>query len=379
MSAPWSLQHLGGTRWRVRIELEPIRGKRQQRTRSFDATNLTAAKRKAPPIAKGLEQDLTTGATGAGTVGKLVDDWLRAKMRQERSPTTMYGYNFWAKRIVARFGTVKAEKLTGAMIDDWYDEQLTAGASKATVANAAKHLRMVLMHGHNKQDLPRVATKQATPPVHQQAPIVPPSNDDMARAVGLLRAGGERRAEWSRCIELLMCTGLRRGEVVGLRWADWDAAAGVMTVRHSVVEPSGSALTVKETKGKRTRDIELGVTGNAILAEQRRHVEAIGDTPWVFANFRAAPDGSVPRSPGSLNVTWDRFRKLHGLETIRLHDLRHWYATMAVDSAVPLAVLQAQLGHAQLSTTMNVYVHATEAGRKLIGSAVDRALGVALP
>jgi integrase len=389
MSVPWSLQHLGGKRWRVRIELEPIRGKRQQRTRSFEANNLTAAKRAAPPIAKGLEQDLTTGALGVGTVGKLVDDWLRAKNRQERSPTTMYGYEFWAKRITARFGTVKAEKLTGAMIDDWYDEQLTAGASKATVANGAKHLRMVLMYGNRKQDLPRVATQQATPPVHSQAAIVPPSNVDIARAVELLRTGAQRvaigrgetaasvrgRAEWSRCIELLMCTGLRRGEVVGLRWADWDEHAGVMTVRHSVVEPAGRPLTVKETKGKRNRDIELGVTGNALLAEQSRYVEAIGTSPWVFANWRAAPDGSVPRSPGSLNVTWARFRKEHGFDTIRLHDLRHWYATMAVDSAVPLAVLQQQLGHAQLSTTMNIYVHPTDSGRKLIGSAVDKALG----
>ena len=385
MSAP---EWLGGKKWRVRIELEPIRGKRQQRSRSFQANNITAAKRKAPMILRELEADLTTGVLGVGTVGKLVDDWLRAKTRQERSPTTMYGYNFWASRITARFGTLRAVNLTGAMIDDWYDELLAAGKSKATVANAAKHLRMVLLYGHNKQDLPRVATRQATPPVHNQSAIVPPSNADIARAVGLLRAGAQRvavgrgetaasargRAEWSRCIELLMCTGLRRGEVVGLRWDDWDEQAGVMTVRHSVVEPSGSPLTVKETKGKRNRDIELGATGNALLAEQRRFVEAIGTSPWVFANWRAAPNGSVPRSPGSLNVTWARLRAEHGLEKIRLHDLRHWYATMAVDSAVPLAVLQQQLGHAQLSTTMNIYVHPTDEGRRLIGSAADRAL-----
>mgnify|MGYP003865381353 CR=1 FL=1 len=386
-------EHLGGNRYRVRIELDPVRGKRVQRSRNFSANGMKAAKRKATQIEGALRRDLTTGVLGQGTVGKLVDDWLRAKTRQERSPTTMYGYEFWAKRITARFGTVRAETLKGAAIDDWYDDMLAAGKTKATVANAAKHLRMVLMYGNHKQDLPRVATRQATPSIHVAAEIAPPSNDEIARAVAILRAGGQSsttgrgatkakarmRAEWSRCIELLMATGLRRGEVVGLRWDDWDELAGVVTVRHSVVEPAGKPLSVKETKGKRNRDIELGVTGNDILAEQRDCVAANGSSPWVFPNWRSDAAGSVPRSPGSLNVTWSRFRKEHGLEGIRLHDLRHWYATMAVDSGVPLAVLQGQLGHAQLSTTMNIYVHPTDEGRKLIGSAVDRAFGLSAP
>jgi len=383
-------EHLGGNRYRVRIELDPVRGKRVQRSRNFEANGMKAAKRKATQIEGALRRDLTTGVLGQGTVGKLVDDWLRAKMRQERSPTTIYGYEHWAKRITARFGTVKAESLTGAMIDDWYDDMLSAGATKATVANAAKHLRMVLMYGNHKQDLPRVATRQATPSIHVPAEIAPPSDDDIRRIRELLRAGtdadgrgvtatsGRMRAEWSRCIELILATGVRRGEVVGLKWADWDRDAAVMVVRHSVVQPAGKAMTIKETKGKRTREVELGATGNAVLIEQWLYVDANGSSPWVFPNWRADAGGGVPRSPGSLNVTWSRFRKLHGFGTIGIHDLRHWYATMAADSGVPLAVVKDQLGHAQLATTM-IYVHATPEGRKLIGSASDRALGLETP
>jgi len=72
---------------------------------------------------------------------------------------------------------------------------------------------------------------------------------------------------------------------------------------------------------------------------------------------------------------WGRHRAAHDADSVRLHDLRHWYATTALEGGVPLSSVSAQLGHAQTSTTANIYAHATDAGRDRAAATVEGALG----
>lgn len=320
-----------------------------------------------------LREAYEAGALARGSIAELVDDWLQVKERQGRSPTTLVGYSMWAKRIADRFGTSRASALTGRDVQAWYNALQDGGMSPASIRHAEAVLRAILTFGHKFRELPTVATAKAQRPEHRQQEIVIPTNEEVRRAVDLLRA----RGEWGRAVELLAHTGLRRGEVCGLRWEDWRGDE--ITVRHSIVKPTGRPLTVKETKGKRSREVQLDSGAVEILERQREHLGTVGASPWVFPNWRADVDGGVPRTPSSLGTAWTRLRALHGLDHIGLHSLRHWYATTALDAGAPPASVADQLGHAQVSTTLDLYAHSNDEGRRRVAAAIDHQFRIQPP
>jgi len=369
-----NLRDLGRGKWLVRINLEmKPGGKRRQISRTFEADGRRKADVEAKRIEIRLRKEDKTGVLSPGSLGELIEDWYRVRVRKGLSPTTLVDYGGWAKVITKRFGNVRAAEITGAMIDAWYSELADAGMKPPTIRHGASILGNILTFGHKKRDLPLIATHRATLPEYRQPEIVKPSNDDVRRLVVML---AELDAEWARCVEMIARTGMRRGEVVGLKWADWRG--DTIVVRHSIVKPTGYALTVKETKGKQDRTIALG-GGEAVLERQRAHVDLNGTSPWVFPSWRDDPGGSIPRSPGSLTLAWQRFRKANGFDSINLHHLRHWYASTALSAGVPVHELSPQLGHRQTSTTLDMYAHADEDGLRRGASAIDGVLGLGSP
>lgn len=339
------------------------------KSKTFRADGRRAAERKAPRVEADMWDAVEAVEAARGTVGELVDDWLDVCARSH-SPTTMREYRMHAGRFVERFGPRIAAELTGRDIDRWYSDMLAEGRSAATVSHTHRIVRAVLRWGYRYRDLPNVATDRAAPPKHRAPEISVPSGDLMRVLLGGLRG------EWGRAIGLSASTGLRRGEVVGLQWADVSDSS--IVVRYSIVDLAGGGVHVGPTKGKRVRRVEIGPWAAGILTEQRAAMVARGrglhETPWVFANWGADDTGATPRRPGWMSTAWGRHRKRHGAESVRLHTLRHWYATTALDAGVPLHSVSEQLGHAQASTTSNIYGHGTAGGRSMVVDAVERAL-----
>ncbi len=158
-------------------------------------------------------------------------------------------------------------------------------------------------------------------------------------------------------LRLLALTGLRRGDVLALRWehVDW---------RHSIAK-----LPTGKTGG---RDVPLTPQALAFLrAEQRRDGKAVHATGFVVAG---AEGGAV--HPENVGRAWRRVRMAAGLAGVRLHDLRHSWASDAVSAGVPLYVVGAALGHRQPSTTAR-YAHlhdkAVREGLAKAGDAIERA------
>jgi integrase len=194
----------------------------------------------------------------------------------------------------------------------------------------------ILQFGVDKDRLPKAATRQVTLPEHIRTDIKPP---DDKRALAIYAKLPD--VPWGRAMQLALATGMRRGEIVGLRWENWTGQ--VIEVKHSIVELPGGGVHIGPTKGKRSRTVTLGAIGIDVLERQ----QAAGKPgPWVFGDGHGGP-----ARPGWISTMWTRWRDTNGAKGMRIHDARHWYATYALEHGASVASVAAQLGHAQTSTT----------------------------
>ena len=168
------------------------------------------------------------------------------------------------------------------------------------------------------------------------------------------------------CFLLLAATtGARRGELCALRWSDLDMKTGAPTISRSIVETQVSALIEKDTKTHSSRRIALDSGSIAALSLQRtrcqRRAESCGvrlsDSAHVFS---ADPAGGRPWVPNEVTKQFIRIRRSVGLESVRLHDLRHFTATCLLSEGVRVRTVSGRLGHANATTTLGVYAHFVE-------------------
>lgn len=173
---------------------------------------------------------------------------------------------------------------------------------------------------------------------------------DTARAL-LTRTVSSR---WHIAWSLALCLGLRRGELAGLKWRDVDLDKRLLTVSQQVQLIGGRIVTGPPKSDAGLRSLPLPASLSAELAMWRRAQRApIGPECYVLS---CHADGG-PVTPGALNHALARDMQRAGLPAINLHGLRHTMATMAVAQGVHLRVLQALLGHANISITADTYSH----------------------
>ena len=163
---------------------------------------------------------------------------------------------------------------------------------------------------------------------------------------------------------LAATTGMRRGEVLGLRWRDVDLAAARVSIRQTLVT-IGYALawsTPKTDRGRRNVALDP-ITVEAFRTHRARQLEerlmlgpAYQDDDLVFCQA----DGT-PIHPDSLSGLFERLAKRAGLPRIRFHDLRHTHASLALTAGVHPKVVSERLGHADIALTLNTYSHAIPA------------------
>ncbi len=161
---------------------------------------------------------------------------------------------------------------------------------------------------------------------------------------------------------LLATTGMRRGEALGLRWSDLDLDAGRAAIRQTLIAVNHEPMlgTPKTAKGRRT--ISLDASTVAALREHRRRQAAerlqMG-AGWTDLDLVFSRADGHPLHPERFSRSFaDRARQL-GFPRIRLHDLRHGWATMALAAGVHPKVVQERLGHANIGITLDVYSHVT--------------------
>ena len=148
-----------------------------------------------------------------------------------------------------------------------------------------------------------------------------------------------------------LATGLRRGELLGLKWTDVDFEYGAVMVQRAISRQNGKVVEAPLKTKNAYRTLPLSADAIDVLKMQKCK---IGNSEWVFPS----PTGG-PMSPDSVLHMLQRVLKRAGLPRIRFHDLRHTFATMALQNGVDVKTVSSMLGHYSAGFTLDTYAHVT--------------------
>jgi integrase len=302
------------------------------------------------------------------TLAVFLPEWL-GSMRATVRPSTWAAYKMLAEvHIIPALGSVPLQRLTAAQLNALYADLLEkgrcdgkGGLSPRSVAYVHATIRKALAEAVGWQYLTRNVADQATPPRQQANGDLRTWSAEELRAF-LAHVEGDRLYG---AYVLAATTGLRRGELLGLRWRDLDLGAGRLSVTQTLVSVNYavSFSTPKTAAGRRSVALDPATVA-ALKAHRKRLLEerlslglgAPGPDDVVFA----ALDGS-PLHPGQFSDRFDRLVKGAGVPRIRFHDLRHTHATLALRAGVHPKVVSDRLGHSMISVTLDTYSHAIPA------------------
>jgi integrase len=296
-----------------------------------------------------------------GTVAHLLEAHLEHARARGLAPKTIVGYEGLAKQVCAELGGVQLRKLTAARLDQYYGALARRGLSSTTIHHHHAYLRGALRQAVRWGWITRSPADSATPPSPDTPEPTAPSVEEVRK---LFDVAARVYPELASLLWVAATTGMRRGELCGLRWTDIDLVGGTLTVRRSVSDMPGG-IQIRQTKTRRVRRIAIDAATGAVLEGQlgvalKRCAEVgviLADEAYVWSE---APDFSEPWRPDHTSYAFERVRAAAGLREIRFHHLRHFAATMMLASGIDVRTAAGRLGHAEPSVTLRVYAHALE-------------------
>ena len=152
-----------------------------------------------------------------------------------------------------------------------------------------------------------------------------------------------------------LATGLRRGELLGLKWTDVDWKNGIIKVRRSIARMNGEIVESTLKTKNSYRAVTISQQAIEVLKEQK----AKTNDAYVFPS----PNGG-PISPDSVNNMLKRVLARAGIPKVRFHDLRHTFATIALQNGVDIKTVSGMLGHFSAGFTLDTYAHVTTSAQK---------------
>ena len=315
------------------------------------------------------------------TLGQWLDRWLTEYKAGTVRPGTLEGYRRYIEYYIKpQLGDKQISLISQQDIQRMYRRLKTEGRihehpemghqlSDSMVRHIHSTLHAALKDAVQAHVIPRNPTEGTTAP----KPNYKPKRILTGEELDAFRAMVEQDGVWRDFFQTELMTGLRRGEICGLQWSDFDGNTGTLKVCRTLHSQRKGEYTVGETKtnqGMRTIILPHSVT--EIL--RRRKADAISQ--WIF------PDPVKPEDPVDPNAAYRHMKTLlqrAGLPSIRFHDLRHTFATLALENGMDVKTLSAMLGHVSAATTLDIYTHITDDMRLTAAANIDRGIGKAAP
>ena len=325
--------------------------------------------------AKGLD----AAKAGRYTVGQWMEVWFEHYAKVKVRPSSHQTYRGYIdNHIKPNIGKIPLEKLTSLELQKFYKRLLekgrvdrlesrhqAKGLSPKTVRNIhqiissamnlAREQKLIAANPADGCALPRLEHREMkTLPVEQLQSFL-------------------REAKDSGVFELYyleLATGLRRGELLGLKWEDIDLERGDFRVRRQIARINGEVVEAPLKTKNAYRTLPLAEDTIAVLKEQKKKA---GGSHWVFPS----PTGG-PISPDSVPHMLHRVLKRAGLPRVRFHDLRHTFATLALQNGVDIKTVSGMLGHYSAGFTLDTYAHVTTAAQKEAAKTMEKVLTAVL-
>ena len=348
----------GDVTYQVVFELgaDPVTGKRQRIYKTVKGT-----KKQAQAVLDKMKVELERGYVYDPSTMKLADwitRWLDNYLPNIEATTRTHYKDAIRGHIIPDLGHVSLKLLNATSIQAWVNDLHTVKKlSPKTVRNIYLNLKAALDKAVVLRMLPYNPCEGVVLPksVKYKANIY--TVEEVNNLLNLARG-----TDMFMPVLLASNLGLRRGEVLALRWEHIDFDKSIAHIRENKVITDKGALIKAPKSAAGIRDISFGPS---VLAELKRaHAQYNRNKLSMGAAFKdcglvwSQSDGSEYR-PESLTRMWNRFLEKHQLKHIRFHDLRHSCATAMLEAGIDPKTVQNRLGHSDITMTLNIYAHCT--------------------
>jgi integrase len=307
--------------------------------------------------------------------GDWIDFWYQTYCRHTLRITTRTDYeNRIYNHIIPEIGKIPLNRLSQSDLQQFYAKEKTdgrklhakiygKGLSDRTIrgihANCRTALQRAVQDGLIRTN-PAVGCK--LPPKKAREMQVLTQNE-------IIRFLHQAKEEGYYELFLLeLGTGMRRGEILALKWSDLNFATGELRIERQVyIIKAEVIISAPKTKAS-IRTVILPLSLLKTLAAYKKTV----DSEWMFPS---PTDNGRPRNPSSVRKRLQLILERAGCKKVRFHDLRHTFATMALENGMDIKTLSAMIGHVSAETTLNIYSHITDTMQQQAAVHIDRKIG----
>jgi len=350
-------------RWAFRVDagVNAETGKRRQMLRQGFKT-----KREAETALAAAQQSVeqcSVVSKSTMKVGAFLDQWLASQQGRLKA-STHHSYVVTSKRIRSGLGHVQVQALMPLQIESFYADLLDhgradgTGLSPKTVRNTHTVLRKALSDAQRLGLVYRNAADAARGPSVERPEFTVWSSDELRQFFATAESN-----RLGAAFVMLATTGLRRGEVLGARWRDLDLDARTLSVVQTITNVDGKLVFGKPKTSKSVRMISIDERTVNLLRQHRRQQRedqiAMGPDWGNEGDLAFTDEVGGPIRPEWFSKEFGRVLAASGVPCIRLHDVRHTYATIALKTGIPAKVVSEHLGHSTIAITLDLYSHVT--------------------
>lgn len=339
-------------KWAAQVTIE---GKRK--TKYFDK------KGDALKWLREMQNQIDQGLTLQGmnsTLGEYMHQWLESASPSLR-PNTVADYAGYIRRHIApELGDIKIAELRPDQVQKLYNEKAREGYSQTTIRMIHAVLHRALNQAVRWGIIMRNPASVVNKPKPRRKEMKIWNETEVVSFLSLFTG-----TRFDALFYLAVTTGMRKGELLGLKWNDLDWGNQELNIQRQLVRVTGKGRVFQEPKTAAGRRVV--VLGNGAIERLRKH-QAIQDDLRQFAGIRWKDHGVIftttigtPENPDNVYHRFKGAIKKAGLPEIRFHDLRHTAATLMLKQGIHPKVVQERLGHSDISLTLNTYSHVTPA------------------
>jgi integrase len=301
-----------------------------------------------------------------------LDGWLMAA-KPGLAPKSYAAYEMYLRRhVVPELGRVRLADLTPEHVQNLLTRKLDEGLAPQSVVHIRGVLRRALGRAVRFGLVARNVAALTDPPRVQRHDVAAMGAEQARAFLDAIR--GERL---EGLYLLALTTGMRQGELLGLRWQDVDLDNGELRVVHALQRVEGILRLVQPKTAKSRRSVTLpAMTVEALRRHhgQQAEVRLSAGANWTDTSFVFCTSTGRPLEPRNVTRSFQRFLKRAGLPRMRFHDLRHSFATLLLIQGLSPRVVMEMLGHSQIALTMNTYSHVIPALQREAASKLDALL-----